>query len=135
MTIEHWRSVIGAEGRYEVSDLGRVRSVDHRVRVVIHGVEATRTVRGRVLRPAASRSGHLSVVIGKGNTRQVHQLVLEAFVGPRPAGHETLHLNHQPADNRLSNLIWGPRSENLRMDWAAGRRVVPEKFIGARWRA
>jgi hypothetical protein len=132
---ERWLPVVGAEGRYEVSDLGNVRSVDHRVRLVCHGVETTRQVHGRKLRPAPSRSGHLSAVIGKGNTRLVHQLVLEAFVGPRPVGFETLHLNHQPADNRLENLVWGPRSENLRMDWAAGRRVVPANFIGARWRA
>jgi hypothetical protein len=68
------------------------------------------------------KSGHLSVAIGKGNSRQVHQLVLEAFVGPCPEGYEVLHLNHEPSDNRLVNLKYGTRSENVRMDYAVGAR-------------
>lgn len=135
---EQWRPVVGAEGRYEVSDLGRVRSVDH---VVLRADprytparQVRRPVRGRVLRPATKKSGHLDVAIGKGNQRQVHQLVMEAFVGPPPAGHEVLHRNHNPADNRLVNLRYGTRSENLKMDYAAGVRRVHPNFIGARWR-
>lgn len=44
--------------------------------------------------------------------RRVHHLVLEAFVGPRPAGMETRHLNGVRADNRLENLAWGTPTEN-----------------------
>jgi len=132
--VETWRNVPGHEGRYQVSDEGRVRSIPHRVRVVVRGREATRLSPGRLLRPGAQKSGHLSVAIGKGNSRQVHQLVLEAFVGPRPAGHEVLHLNHTPSDNRLANLAYGTRSENLRMDYAAGVRKTPVWLVGARWR-
>ena len=87
-----------------------------------------------MLRPGATRSGHLSVAIGKNNSCAVHQLVMQAFVGPCPDGCEVLHLNHNPADNRLVNLKYGTRSENLKMDYAAGTRKVPEAFIGARWR-
>lgn len=132
---EIWKPVAGYEGAYEVSDRGRVRSLERRVRLVTRQAgETTRLVPERMLRPGPTRSGHLSVAIGKGNSRLVHQLVLEAFAGPRPEGHEVLHLNHDPADNRLVNLKYGTRSENLRMDYAAGNRTVPENFIGARWR-
>lgn len=133
--MERWRAIVGFEGRYEVSDQGRVRSLDHFVRIVRHGVEDERPVKGRVLRPGRMKSGHVSVAIGKGNSRLVHQLVLEAFVGPCPAGQESLHRNHTPSDNRLLNLFYGTRSENLRMDYAVGRRRVHPNFIGARWRA
>lgn len=133
--MERWLSIPGFEDRYEVSDEGRVRSVDHFVRIVRHGVEGQRLVRGRVLRPGRNKSGHVTVAIGKGNTRQVHQLVLEAFEGPCPVGQESLHRNHMPSDNRLLNLFYGTRGQNLRMDWAAGRRRVHPNFIGARWRA
>lgn len=132
--MEIWKDIPGHEGRYQVSNMGRVRSLAHRVRLVAHGKETVRLSPGRVLKPGRQQSGYLSVAIGKGNSRQVHQLVLEAFVGPRPAGCEVLHLNHKPADNRLENLRYGTRSENLRMDYAAGRRTVPQNFIGARWR-
>jgi hypothetical protein len=129
--VEQWKDVPGYEGRYQVSDLGRVRSLDHRVRLVCHGVETTRLSPGRLLKPGRSRSGHVSVAIGKGNSRLVHQLVLEAFVGPRPKGAESLHLNHDPKDNRLSNLRYGTRSENLRMDYEVGVRTVHPNF--RRW--
>jgi len=134
MTAEVWKPVAGAEGAYEVSSAGRVRSVPHFVRLVAHGVETRRLSPGKLLQPGANRSGHLTVAIGKGNSRLVHQLVLEAFVGPRPPGFDSLHLNHIPTDNRLENLRYGPRSENLRMDYAAGTRRVHPTFIGARWR-
>lgn len=133
--MEIWKDIPGYEGRYQVSNAGNVRSLAHRVRLVAHGKETTRLSPGRILKPGPQQSGHLSVAIGKGNSRQVHQLVLEAFVGPCPEGCEVLHLNHNPADNRLENLRYGTRSENLRMDYVAGRRTVPKNFIGARWRA
>jgi hypothetical protein len=43
----------------------------------------------------------------------VHRLVLLAFVGPCPAGHESRHLDGDPKNNRLTNLAWGTRLENM----------------------
>lgn len=121
---EVWKDIPGYEGKYQASNLGRVRSVDRRVRVVPRGVEATRPVKGRVLRPAPSKTGHISVVLGRGNTMSVHKCVALAFLGPYPEGHEVLHLDHDPANNRVGNLRYGTRSENLKMDYAAGIRCM-----------
>lgn len=122
--IEQWRDVPGFEGQYQVSDQGRVRSLDHRVRLFTRwGAETTRLSPGRVLRPGRKGDGHLTVAIGKGNSRQVHQLVMEAFGGPCPDRHEVLHLNHTPTDNRFTNLRYGTRGENLKMDYVAGTRT------------
>lgn len=120
--MEIWKDIPGHEGEYQVSDMGRVKSMPRRVRLVAGGTETTRQVSERILRPGRAASGHVSVALGLGNSRLVHQLVLEAFVGPRPDRHEVLHLNHIPDDNRLVNLKYGTRSENLRMDYAAGKR-------------
>jgi hypothetical protein len=122
--MEVWKDIPGHEGEYQVSDMGRVKSMPRRVRLVASGIETTRLVSERILRPGKTASGHVSVALGLGNSRLVHQLVLEAFVGPRPERHEVLHLNHIPSDNRLVNLKYGTRSENLRMDYAAGKRKV-----------
>jgi len=131
---EVWKPVVGHETAYEVSDHGRVRSLERRVRLVTKQAgETTRRVSPRLLRPGPSRSGHVSVAIGKGNSRLVHQLVMEAFVGPPPEKHEVLHLNHTPSDNRLVNLKYGTRSENIKMDYAAGNRPHPHWLAGARW--
>ncbi len=45
--------------------------------------------------------------------RYVHQLVLEAFVGPCPSGLECRHLDGNPDNNQLENLRWGTRLENM----------------------
>ncbi|MFV8266502.1 NUMOD4 motif-containing HNH endonuclease [Mycolicibacterium peregrinum] len=109
-TQEQWRPVIGFEGLYEVSDQGRVRSLGQFARGS-HGSQ--RFVRGRVLRPAPSKTGHLTVALGRGGgTKLVHALVAEAFIGPRPAGMDVCHGNGVPSDNRVDNLRYGTRSEN-----------------------
>lgn len=103
---ESWMPVLGFEGFYEVSDLGRVRSLARRVPRLDGRFY---TVKNRVLKPARRASGYLHVVIRKDNepyTRIVHRLVLEAFVGPRPHGMECCHCNGTPHDNRLQNLRW-----------------------------
>ena len=143
MTEERWLPVVGFEGQYEVSDQGRVRSLPHLVRVVARGTEAKRLSPGRMLRPGKMNRGHLGVVIGRGNTKQVHQLVMEAFVGPRPSKKELggtvdiLHLNGNPADNRLVNLRYGTRAENIRQDYERGVRFLPKeqlaKMVKGHW--
>lgn len=128
--MELWKDIPGYEGRYQVSDLGRVRSLDCRVPLLNRhtNVWITRAVKGRVLKPGAGETGHVTVALGKGNTHSVHTLVLLAFEGPPPAGHEVLHRNHTPSDNRWTNLFYGTRSENLKMDYAAGMRKTHPNF-------
>lgn len=136
---ELWRDIPGYEGRYQVSDLGNVRSLDRYVRLVTRQAgETRRLARGKLLRPAVRKSGHLCVALGRvaagATTVDVHRLVMLAFEGPCPHGNEVLHLNHNPADNRHINLKYGTRSENLKMDYQVGSRSVHPDFIGARWR-
>ncbi|MDI1263898.1 MAG: NUMOD4 domain-containing protein [bacterium] len=114
-TLEIWKSVVGHAGEYEVSNLGRVRSLDREwPQVSRSGAVYTHHKRGRVLRPGRATAGHLTVALGRGNSRLVHHLVLEAFVGPCPAGHECRHLNGQEDCNALSNLKWDTRGNNTR---------------------
>ena len=90
---------------YSVSSNGRVWS---------------RRGHGRFLKPCDTRFGHRMVMLGRGNNRLVHRLVMEAFVGPRPDGFEVRHLNGNGADNRLANLAYGTRTENIRDALAHG---------------
>ncbi len=121
--IELWRPAIGYEHRYEVSDRGNVRSINH--------WDGRRNVAGRGLKPGSSKSGHVSVSLGRGNSKTVHSLVMSAFIGPRPSGADILHLNHLPMDNRLCNLRYGSRSENMKMDYAIGIRSTPLAWINS----
>lgn len=107
----NWLPVVGYEGLYEVSDDGQVRSVD---RVVPRG-SGTLFVRGRALIPTkigAYQTVGLSKV-GVCATRRIHNLVLEAFVGPRPEGMVACHNNGRRDDLRASNLRWDSQSANL----------------------
>jgi hypothetical protein len=102
---EAWRPVVGYEGWYEVSDLGRVKRVRR----------GRRTQPGRFLSPRIDARGYRVVYLTRASatrTFMVHTLVLEAFVGPRVSGHEPDHINHVRHDNRQGNLRWRPRSQN-----------------------
>lgn len=115
---EEWKQ-IPSESGYEVSNLGRVRSKN---RVVVTALGHERKYASKMLRPGRAKSGHMTVACGKGNSRYVHDLVLETFIGPRPPGMECLHRDDVSDDNRLERLRWGTRSENLTELWANGRR-------------
>ncbi len=98
--IETWRSLDAfAVAGYEVSDAGLVRCG------------------ARPLTPWRHKSGHLYVRLKRKPERQtwqVHHLVLYAFVGAPLPGQECRHLNGDPQDNRLANLKWGTRLENIK---------------------
>lgn len=109
MANERWLPVLGWEDLYEVSDLGRVRSLRRRTASGWRG--------GRMLKPYINRSGYPQVVLCRGRPtqvrRMVHHLVLEAYDRPRPPGLEALHGPGGKTDARLVNLRWGTRSENI----------------------
>lgn len=109
---ELWQDIPGREGHYQASTLGRIRSLDR----FVPGVNGSkRLIKGRVLRPGRyDKCGHVSVVLGRGeNGKPVHQLVAATFLGECPLNQEVLHINGDPADNRLENLRYGTRTDNI----------------------
>lgn len=100
---ERWLPVVGYEGLYEVSDLGRIRSQHHG--------------RQRILRLATDFSGYPMVPLTKAGRRvskTVHRIVCRAFHGDPPVGKpEVAHKNGNRADARAANLRWANRRENL----------------------
>jgi hypothetical protein len=108
--VEHWLPVVGWETLYEVSDLGRVRSLPRR------GLRRDRVYGGKILRPSLDTRGYFTVGLcegGRGRTRCIHLLVTEAFIGPRPDGQEVRHGPNGKLDNRVSQLCYGTHKENL----------------------
>lgn len=109
--IEEWRPIAGYEGVYEVSDQGRVRSLDRLVRAN----SGWRSTGIRYFTPSPSgKNRKYKKVLLRNPKKQylVHRLVLEAFVGPRPDNCEARHLDGDPSNNRLDNLAWGTKAEN-----------------------
>lgn len=111
-TAERWLPVVDWEDRYEVSDLGRVRSLRHpggklRATPLVRKLQADRDGRQFVMLQAPGR---------RPTTRAVHRLVLEAFVGLRPDGQVARHGPGGVSDNRVVNLCWGTQADNVGPD-------------------
>ena len=110
---ETWKDVVGYEGWYKVSDLGRVR----RIAMTVGAIP------GKILKSRPTRCGHpnakprfyVSLSRGyKGSAKNatVHKLVAEAFIGQRPDGCEINHKDGDPSNNKLNNLEYMTRSQN-----------------------
>lgn len=107
---ERWLPVVGYEGIYEVSDLGRVRSVD---RVTVCKDGRTNFYRGKILSARARQNRYPTVNLSRNGSptpQMVHRLVAIAFLGKREG--DVRHKNDNKQDCRLSNLEWGTRSQN-----------------------
>jgi hypothetical protein len=100
---EVWKDIPGFEGKYQASNLGRIRSVDH---VVV------RHIKGRILRPRIRKMGYPVVTLSGAGPKDVHRLVALTFHGQGRPGEQVRHLNGDRADPRAENLAWGTQSEN-----------------------
>jgi hypothetical protein len=110
--IEIWKQIKGHEGRYEVSNLGRVRSVDA---IIPHSL-GPRKWKGRVLIPQLAGGSPLKyqfINLGKNKPAYVHRLVAEAFV-PNPLNLPEVNHIKGKSDNSASNLEWSTHSNNMK---------------------
>lgn len=114
---ERWAPVVGHEGRYEVSTLGRFRSVER--------IDAVgRRVVPVILKTGVCRSGYEVIALSLGKSRyhrrHCHRLVAEAFI-PNPDGFRVVrHLDNDKTNNRVENLDWCSHSTNTKQAIADG---------------
>lgn len=117
MVIETWRDIPGYEARYQASDLGNIRSLEREIKQFHGEKKYTRILKNRILRPSADKKeGHMKLVLcnnTKRKTYTVHVLVMLAFKGPRPENKLIRHLDGKPENNRLDNLCYGSRHDNV----------------------
>lgn len=106
---ELWKVIPGWED-YEVSNLGRIRSLD---RVDSLG----RHLRGKLRPPCVNTGGYLQVGLSRNGRRTkqlIHRLVMLAFIGPPPPGQDVCHGDGTRTNNHLDNLRYDTRSANNR---------------------
>ena len=100
--METWKTIAGYEGLYQVSNLGRVKSLKHE--------------KERILKPQKNTHGYLHVNLCKDGQKKVslvHRLVSEAFI-PNPQGFETVnHKDEVKTNNTVGNLEWMSLKDNL----------------------
>lgn len=121
---EEWRQVIGYEGYYEVSNLGRVRSVARAVNFengrILH-------YQGKITRVYFNAGGYLRVHLNRDNKsreHKVHSIVASAFIGPRPPGMQIDHKDGCKTNNAPSNLEYVTGSENIKRSFARGTHPI-----------
>lgn len=119
---EVWENVPGWETRYSVSSLGRIKVLKQRYRGVQY---RTPTISDG--RPYVTLAGD-----GRRASFSVGGLVLLAFRGVCPEGHQCCHKNDDPLDNRLSNLYWGTPKQNAVDRTRNGKTVRGERINTAK---
>jgi hypothetical protein len=122
MKNEIWKSIPKTCGRYEISNMGRIRSYlkQGRRRFYVANIPQ------RFIHLSEDKNGYSICRLwypGGPKSVKVHQIVLNVFVGPKPQGFECRHLNDIKSDNRKDNLKWGTRYENQVID-GGGRKII-----------
>lgn len=115
---ETWRDIPSLEGRYQVSDMGNVRSVD---RICQQGDSKPYFRKGRLLRPHLNNKGYYDVSIwqdGKSKRVRVHTLVAMAFLNHSPGGMNVVvdHIDNDCKNNKPSNLQLTSQRHNSSKD-------------------
>lgn len=117
---EEWRDVVGYEGFYQVSNLGRVRSLDRYVR---HSSGGKMLRRSKVLKLTPDVDGYSTVGLylgGKSSTFKVHRLVAEVFIPNFDNLPEVNHKDGVKSNNNLGNLEWSTHKENMQHAFKTG---------------
>ena len=107
-----WRDIDGYEGYYQVSNGGQVRSLP---RSIMQGKRQV-NLKGRLLKQCSDANGYQIVVLSKGGVHKscrAHRLVAETFIPNIDGKIEVNHINGNKKDNRVENLEWNTRKENI----------------------
>ena len=129
--MEEWRDIKGFEGYYQVSNLGRVKSLPREIRYANGG---SRKNDGGILTPRTKGKGYLGVSLSNDKeqvSKSVHRLVAEAFI-PKPNRELAInHINGIKTDNRIENLEWTSyRENNLHAYHSLGRKAPMDGRTG-----
>ena len=129
LTEEIWKDVEGYEKLYQVSNLGRVRSLDHMSVRNLNGKIYDCHVKGKMLTLVKDSSGYLNARLWKDGMKAflVHRLVAKAFI-PNPDNLETVnHKDENILNNRADNLEYLSVADNIRYGTAIARRRLSQR--------
>ena len=116
---EIWRDIPGKDGLYQVSNTGKVRSVDRVIIIKQRNRVFKQHLKGRPIKPQKDRYGYLYVNLN-GKAEKVHRLVAYAFLGK--SNMTVNHIDEDKTNNHISNLEYMSISDNLKYGTGMDRR-------------
>ena len=126
---EIWLDVKDYIGLYQVSNWGRVKSLERDEVYYANGKQVVRHRKERILRPKPDGGGYLQVILCKNGVQKpkgVHVLMAQAFL-PNPNNYEHVHhRNHINTDNRIENLEWLSKEEHYALHQSDRAEAVRE---------
>lgn len=132
---EIWRDIKGCEGRYQVSNLGRVRSLPR----MVNNHTGELLVKGRILKQHTNKKGYMTLDIrfndGKRRYMGVHRFVAEAFIENPDNKPQVNHIDGDKTNNIVENLEWCTNGENqihaykMGLNRVTGRAGKPKKAV------
>jgi hypothetical protein len=131
MEKEIWKDVVGYEGLYQVSSLGRVKGL---ARVVLKNGKYPFICKEKIIKNCINTGGYYYLGLSrntKTKSRTIHQLMAEAFFNHKPCGMNLVvdHINNDRLDNRLENLQIITNRENASKDI----KNKSSKYTGVSW--
>lgn len=116
--MEEWRDIPGYEGIFQISNKGRIKSLERIVEDVFKGKKRIRPIKETILKAYENSNGHLRAELHYNSKRErllVHQLVAKVFI-PNPNNYTVVHhIDHNPQNNVVENLIWMSDEEHRAM--------------------
>lgn len=120
MQQEIWKDVIGYEGLYQVSNFGKIKSLD----IYVNSKNGSRRLhKGKVLKNNISKNGYYSVILcknGKHSKKLVHRLVADAFIENKLKKKQVNHIDGNKTNNTVNNLEWCTPYENMQHAYNTG---------------
>lgn len=129
---ENWIPVLGYEGLYEVSNLGRVKSVERKsLRCFMGRTPFVYVIPERILKQNIDKYGYHHVVLygrdGKPKNSTVHRIVLSSFTGKNIEDLQVNHKDEIKTNNSIENLEWVTCSENI--NYGTRNEKVSKRFV------
>ena len=129
---EVWKDIKGYEGYYQVSNLGRIKRVERKVKTRNRNGEYELLLKENILQGFYSPKGYVRVLLTKdtkNKTYMIHRLVAEAFI-PNPNNFPQInHIDGIKNHNNVENLEWCTQSYNIRHSYEIGLRETMDEVL------